>query len=193
MPSAETHFREVAPKYMAMFLADFPRMNKLDAAAVFGNLGHESIGFTALQELEPVVKGSRGGWGWAQWTGPRRRAFESYAKRNKLDLKADATNYKFLWVELHGDEAKAIDALRAAVTLEDKVVAFEKAFLRAGVKHYPSRQRWAQIALDVYENADWKGGEANPPTPETEPPANWLTALISIVVNILKAIFGRKS
>lgn len=29
--------------------------------------------------------------------------------------------------------------------------------------------------------------------PAPEPPANWLTALISIVVNILKAIFGRKS
>ena len=42
-----------------------------------------------------------------------------------------------------------------ATTLEAKVIAFEKAFLRAGVKHYPSRQQWAKVALDAgYELAD---------------------------------------
>ena len=106
---------------------------------------------------------------------------------------SDGASYKSAYVTGVNPKTVTPPASCPAVTLEDKVVAFEKAFLRAGVKHYPSRQRWAQIALDVYENADWKGGEANPPTPETEPPANWLTALISIVVNILKAIFGRKS
>ena len=36
------------------------------------------------------------------------------------------------------------DAMIAA--LDDKVVVFEKTYLRAGVKHYPSRKQWARIA-----------------------------------------------
>ncbi len=198
MPSAEQHFREVAPKYMVMLLADFPRLNKLDAAAVFGNLAHESLGFTTLQEITPTVKGSRGGYGWAQWTVPRRRAFEAYAKRNSLDLNADATNYKFLFVELRGDEAKAIDAVRAAVSLGEKVVAFEKAFLRAGVKHYESRKRWAVIALDAYEKADWKAVEANPApdstqVPETaSPAATGILGLVAALFKLILSLFARK-
>jgi hypothetical protein len=194
MSSAVPHFREVAPKYMAMFLADFPRLNKLDAAAVFGNFGHESKGLTDDQEDAPTVKGSRGGRNWAQWTGPRRRALESYCKRNGLDPDSDIAAYKFLWVELHGDEKKAIDALRAAVTLEQKVVAFEKAYLRAGIKHYPERQRWARIALEAYEAADWKAIEAEPvpevPVAPQIVPDNWLGALIEIIKALFEWIKG---
>lgn len=187
MPSAEQRFREVAPKYMALLLADFPRLNKLDAAAVFGNGGHESLGFTKLQEIKPVVKGSRGGYGWFQWTGPRRRAYESYCKRNSLDPASDSANYKFLWVELNGDESNAIPALRAAVSLDDKVIAFEKAFLRAGVKHYPERQRWAKIALEAYEGADWKA-EPTEPAPPNVPPDNWLVGLIKFIIDFIKGL-----
>jgi hypothetical protein len=186
MSSAVPHFREVAPKYMAMFLADFPRLNKLDAAAVFGNFGHESKGLTDDQEDAPTVKGSRGGRNWAQWTGPRRRALESYCKRNGLDPDSDIAAYKFLWVELHGDEKKAIDALRAAVTLEQKVVAFEKAYLRAGIKHYPERQRWARIALEAYEAADWKA-EPSPELPAN--PVELPPAAGQWVIDLIKALF----
>lgn len=184
--SAETHFRAVAPKYMAMLLADFPRLNKLDAAAVFGNFGHESKGLTDDQEDKPVVKGSRGGLNWAQWTGPRRRAMETYCKRNNLDPTSDEAAYKWLWNELRGEEKSAIPALRAAITLDEKVVAFEKAFLRAGVKHYPSRKRWAAIALDAFEASPTVVPEP-PAPPPPEPPKHWLAALIEIILNILRS------
>lgn len=35
----------------------------------------ERGGFTLLQEQKPTVAGSKGSFGWYQWTGPRRRAY----------------------------------------------------------------------------------------------------------------------
>ena len=123
-------------------LADFGFSLK-DADAIIGNLAHETGGFEFFQELSPTVKGSRGGWGWAQWTGPRRRQFEAYCKRNDLDKFSDKANYGFLWMELRGPEKKAVAATKKAVGLDAKVKAFEKNFERAGVKHYASRIMWA--------------------------------------------------
>jgi hypothetical protein len=150
--AAEAHFRAVAPKYMALLLQDFPMLGVEDAAAVFGNAGHESKGLTDDQEDKPVVKGSRGGANWMQWTGPRRRALEAYCARNGLDPNSDEAAYKWLFLELKGAEKAAIPALLKAKTLKGKVEAFEKAFLRAGVKHYPSRLKWAEIALDAFSD-----------------------------------------
>ena len=140
-------FREIAPIYMQKLMDDFD-MSVLDAAAVFGNLGHESNGFEDMQEISP--RAGRGGYGWAQWTGPRRVAFEQYAKRNGLKLSDPGTNYSWLFVELRGPEKNAVKKVKAARSLDTKVVAFEKAFERAGVKHYESRKKWARIALSTY-------------------------------------------
>jgi hypothetical protein len=150
----EEHFRSTAPMYMRLLLADFPQLAVEDAAAVFGNAGHESRGLTDDQEDAPTVRGSRGGANWMQWTGPRRKALEAYCKRNNLDPNSDIAAYKWLFLELKGSERGAIAALLKAKTLDDKVVAFEKAFLRAGVKHYPERKRWARIALEAFNKAD---------------------------------------
>ena len=68
-------FRDKAPGVMRALIADFD-LAVGDAAAVLGNLGHECGGFRLMQEQKPTVPGSRGGYGWAQWTGPRRRKFE---------------------------------------------------------------------------------------------------------------------
>ena len=58
--TTEQHFRSVAPTYMRLLLTDFPELGPEDAAAIFGNAGHESKGLTDDQEDKPVVKGSRG-------------------------------------------------------------------------------------------------------------------------------------
>lgn len=42
----------------------------------------------------------RGGFGWAQWTGPRRVEFEQWAAANHLDTHSDEANYGFLVHEL---------------------------------------------------------------------------------------------
>lgn len=144
-----TLFETKAPWIMNLLRADF-NLSIEEAAAVLGNLGHESGGFVYYQEIKPTVAGSRGGAGWPQWTGPRRVAFEAYCKRNGLDPKSDRANYGYLYVELMGDEKAAIPAVKAATGLEAKVRAFEAKFERAGVKHYDSRYAYAKRALAAH-------------------------------------------
>lgn len=144
-------FRQKAPVLIDALLEEFPFLQVLDGAAIAGNAGHESGGFTQMQELRPTVKGSRGGLGWFQWTGPRRRAFEAWCKRHGMKPASDAANIGFLVHELRTSEAQAIPRLRAAATLEAKVRAFELAYERAGVKHYASRVNYAKQALAAYQ------------------------------------------
>jgi Phage tail lysozyme len=144
-----TLFTDKAVKYMPLLMKDFGLTDE-DAAAIFGNAGAETEGFKYFQEISPTVAGSRGGFGWFQWTGPRRRAFEAYCARNKLDPYSDDANYKFLFVELSGTEKKAVPAVKAAQGLYNKTVAFEKSFERAGVKAYDKRYKYAQEALSAY-------------------------------------------
>jgi hypothetical protein len=146
-----TLFEQKAPSIMRRLMADFA-LDTDSAAAIVGNLGHESAGFKFLQEIKPLVPGSKGGYGWAQWTGPRRRAYEGYCKSHNLDPASDAANYGYLAYELHATETSAIPAVKRAKTLHDKVIAFELAFERAApqYKGYPSRERYATLALAAY-------------------------------------------
>jgi len=174
MTLAEKHFRAVAPAYMARFISDFrdDGLWELDAFAVFGNLAHESKGLTDDQEDKPLA--GKGGRNWAQWTGPRRRAFEAYCKRTGKDPDSDEAAYAYLFLELkgvEGTERGAVRKLKAATTLDDKVVAFEQGYLRAhkDYKHYDSRKRWARIAQDAFRAAALP---AQPiPQPQEPPPA----------------------
>lgn len=123
--------------------------------AIVGNLAHETGGFRYMQEIKPTVKGSKGGYGWAQWTGPRRRQFEKFCADSKLSVDSDEGNYQFLRWELQNTEKAAVVAVKNVKDGEllKKVVAFENAYERAGVKHYDSRMVWAQRAQDVWEGA----------------------------------------
>lgn len=184
----EAHFRATAPQYMRRLMADFG-LSKLDAAAVFGNAGHESRGLTDDQEDKPVVSGSRGGANWMQWTGPRRRELEAYCTRNHLDPNSDEAAYRFLFVELKGAEKRAIPVLKAATTLKAKVIAFETAFLRAGVKHYDSRLKWAQRALEAFDAADIP---TQPETPAGKPETGFWRALFDLIKFFLSLLPKRK-
>lgn len=165
-------FKSITPNYMAMAMGDFDWLLE-DAAACFGNAGHESGGFMLLQEQKPTVQGSRGGFGWYQWTGPRRVAYENYCRRNNLDPSSHGANYKFLFVELKGPESRAVAATRnAGWGIEDfderlmaKVKAFELAYERAGIKHYPSRLKYAKMAYNAYSEAE-KAGKLQEKTKE---------------------------
>lgn len=153
-----TLFTDKAPWIINLLKADFG-LTTDDAVAIVANIGHESAGFRHFQEIKPTVPGSKGGFGWCQWTGPRRREFEAYCKRNKLDPFSDRANYGFLFVELKGTEKGALPAVRMAQGLEAKVAAFERKFERAGVINMPSRMKYAEAAL-----AAWKA------TPGARPP-----------------------
>lgn len=169
---AQDLFRSKAPWIMALLIRDF-NLNLDSAGAILGNLGHECDGFTAMQETKPTVPSSRG---WPMWTGPRRRSFEAYCNRNNLVPASDKANYGFLFSELKGPYRKAVDKLKAAKGLANKVKVFELAYEAAGVKSYASRNQWASLALDAWHaNNDmptlpvWAQPAAGKPASAQEP------------------------
>lgn len=145
-------FADKAPGIMRDLMHDLG-INVTEAAAILGNIGHECNGFKTLQEMKPTVEGSRGGYGWCQWTGPRRRAFEKWCANAGVTPESDEGNYGFLLYELRTTEKAAVGAVKNAATLDDKVKAFEMNFERAGVKHYDSRLIWARRALAAFGSA----------------------------------------
>jgi hypothetical protein len=141
-------FRKKAPGIMRKLMRDFA-LDDVGAAAIVGNLGHESAGFRFLQEIKPLIPGSRGGYGWAQWTGPRRVAFERYCAKTGWKPDSDEANYGFLVFELLNTETSAIPAVKRGADLRAKVIGFELGFERASDKHkgYGSRIKYAEVAL----------------------------------------------
>ena len=115
-------------------------LTRPQAAGVVGNLDHETGSFKFMQEINPVVPGSRGGYGFAQWTGPRRRDFEAWAAARGMNLASYNANYGFLKHELtNTSESRVIPRLRQTVTVEDAARVFSQVFLRPGIPHMSSR------------------------------------------------------
>jgi hypothetical protein len=125
-------------------------LQDFQAAGILGNIGHECAGFQQFQELG--VSG-RGGFGWCQWTGPRRIEFERFCHDNGLSSRSDEANYGNLKRELRTTEKGAIAALKQSRSLSAAVRAFEGAFERARVKHFDRRERWATLALGPFRRA----------------------------------------
>lgn len=160
-------FASVAPRLIGDLSKDFG-LTPEQAAGVVGQLGHESAGFGTLQEVSPMVPGSRGGYGYAQWTGLRRKAFEEYAAANGLDPSSYEANYGFLANELRNtpegavlqDVAAAPDAMTAGRVFTDK-------FLRPGIPGYDSRDKWTERAL-AYADPSSMGGQVTGSNPQAE-------------------------
>ena len=144
-------FEEKAPEIMRKLMSAFG-LDEIQAAGILGNLGHESAGFRLLREVGQPE--GRGGYGWAQWTGPRRRLFLDWCGQENLDWHSDDANYGFLEHELRTSQSGSIRALLNTSELEEAVRVFERHFEVAGVPNYPSRNRWARIALDAFNAPD---------------------------------------
>lgn len=149
----------------ARLLSDLKRdfgLTDAQAAGVVGNLMYESGGFNSLQEIQPTVPGSRGGYGYAQWTGPRRNAFEGYAKSNNLDPSSYEANYGFLKHEIETDpyERRQFNTVKKAKTAEEAARIVSDNFLRPGIPNVPARQQLAAQAM----------GYSNMPIPPAEIP-----------------------
>lgn len=134
-------------KIASMLQSDFG-LSPAAAAGFAGNLAHESGNFSTLQEIKPTVPGSKGGYGWAQWTGPRRRAFEQFAAQNKLDPTSDEANYGFLKYELQNTPEGAVLAkLKGVNDPAQAAQIVAQYYERPGVPHMNSRINYAtQIA-----------------------------------------------
>src|SRR4051794_30994903 len=100
-----TLFRQKAPGVMKKLMEEFD-LEDFHAAGVLGNLGTECAGFHILHEIgQPEGKG---GYGWFQWTGPRRKSFFKWCGEQKLDWQSDEANYGYLSHELRTEYRSAI-------------------------------------------------------------------------------------
>lgn len=159
-----TPFDKLAPEWVRKLMAEFG-LTAEQAAGIVGNLAYESNGFQTLQEISP--NGGRGGFGAAQWTGPRRRAFEAWCKLHGLEPESDEANYGYLLAELHGDYRGTIDALKKTKTDADAVFSVGQTYERPGgttATHLPGfdgRLRYARRALAGAATTDDHIGDAN--------------------------------
>ena len=123
-------------------------LTKTQAAAVAGNFMHESGGFKHMQEISPTA--GRGGYGWAQWTGPRRKNFEAYVAANGLDARSDEANYGFFIHEISNDPYEKAQFQKWKETpyesVDSAAMGFDKYYERSGVKSYESRIEYAKQA-----------------------------------------------
>lgn len=142
-------FNEKVKKYGPRFMKDLD-LTKEQVSGMFGNFYAETGGFKLLQEQKPLVKGSRGGYGWAQWTGPRRKAYENWAKTNNLDVSDDETNYKYIVYELKGGpESEALRLLKLTKTPKAAAETFCAKYERPGIPHMDVRVQWAERANEL--------------------------------------------
>jgi peptidoglycan hydrolase-like protein with peptidoglycan-binding domain len=151
-------FDNLAPRVMADLIHDFD-LTPEQAAGIVGNLGAES-GLRAINEVRPLVSGSRGGFGWAQWTGTRRRQFESWVAGHRLDPTSYEANYGFLKAELSGSvpngdagARQAIAHVKRTTTVEAAAQTFEAKFERAGKPNMAGRVRLGHRALDLWHRS----------------------------------------
>jgi len=158
--SAGGSFAQKSPEIMSRLMKDFG-LDAPMAAKIMGNLGHESMGFKAFNEV-----GGGGGIGWAQWTGSRNHGFRDWSAANHLDPHSDEANYGFLKHELAGRYAGSVAGLKAGGSLE----GFERSFEGAGVKNYGSRHAYERAALDAYSHRGATVSAGRPAATVSAPP-----------------------
>ena len=119
------------------------------AAGFVGNLWHETGGFKYMQEIRPIVKGSKGGLGFAQWTGRRRDNFESYLKQEgKEDTASYDANYGFLKRELDTTESRVLKKLEGISNIKDATKVVSETYLIPS-KKYAKIDKRIEAAEDI--------------------------------------------
>ncbi|MBT8152755.1 hypothetical protein KMP13_02350 [Epibacterium ulvae] len=103
------------------------------------NFQDESGLRTDINEQNPTVPGSRGGFGLAQWTGPRRRQLEQFATQNGTSVSDLDTQLDFLVQELQGPEANAARSIFSANDAGGAADAILRDFLRPAPEHVATR------------------------------------------------------
>lgn len=100
------------------------------AEAFAWNARDESRMDPGINEIAPLVPGSRGGFGLMQWTGPRRKALESFAAERGMDVADPNLQLDFLMYELQGPESAAGRSIMTAPDTKTAAAAIVNDFLR---------------------------------------------------------------
>lgn len=133
-------------------------LTREQAAGVVGNLHHESGGFSSMQEKNPLS--GRGGYGYAQWTGKRREAFEKWSALNGLGVSSYEANYGFLSHELNTSHKSVLNHLRGSGSVADATSIFANEYEVPGVMAMGSR---LSAANNVFENDIMPSGSRSSP------------------------------
>lgn len=110
------------------------------ADAFVMNFQDESGLDPGINEANPIVPGSRGGYGLYQLTGPRRRAYEAYAAERGIDPSNVDAQLDFMMTELKGPEQAAFKSIMAAPDTGSAAAAIVNKFLRPAESHRASRE-----------------------------------------------------
>lgn len=103
------------------------------------NMQDESGLNPGINEKNPIVEGSRGGFGLYQLTGPRRVAYEQWASKHGRALDDPSAQLDFLAMELEGPERAAADKIMATSTPGEAASAIATYFLRPSKEHLAAR------------------------------------------------------
>lgn len=110
------------------------------ADAFVMNFQDESGLNPGINETSPTVPGSRGGFGLAQWTGPRRKALEAFAAERGAPVGDANTQLDFLMTELQGPESTAAQSILSAPDTGSAAAAIVNNFLRPAESHRAARE-----------------------------------------------------
>ena len=127
------------------------------ARGFVGNGVVESRLDSGINEIAPLVPGSRGGFGLFQWTGPRRRQLEAFAAERGRPVSDEDMQLDFLMTELQGPERRAWEAIQQASDVSGAARLISERFLRPGIPHLEQRIAAAQgvggAPVDMPQNA----------------------------------------
>jgi hypothetical protein len=113
------------------------------AQGIVANMIAESRLDPGINEIAPLVPGSRGGFGLSQWTGPRRRALEAAAQQRGVPVNDKNFQLDFMMDELQGPENRAFRALQGTQNAVEAARVFSDQFLRPGIPNMGKRLREA--------------------------------------------------
>lgn len=94
---------------------------------------------TDINEIAPLVPGSRGGFGLMQWTGPRRVALEQEAARRGVDPSDLQLQLDTIVSEMQGPEARAGQSILSTKDAPSAATAIVNDYLRPAPQHRASR------------------------------------------------------
>ncbi|MFX4299990.1 phage tail tip lysozyme [Pseudosulfitobacter pseudonitzschiae] len=140
----------VPERLMTDLQSDF-EFADFQAAGIVGNLARETGNFRYMQEISPLVSGSRGGVGYSQWTASRRVSFENWAAENNHDdMMSYEANYGFLKEELNGSYRRVVSKVKETDSVEEASRVFMKYFLapHPSYTHLDERISYAEAYLE---------------------------------------------
>lgn len=128
----------------------------------------------SVNERNPIVPGSRGGYGLAQWTGPRRVAYESFAQNAGVPLDDPNAQLDFYAQELTGSEKAAYDAAKAAGNEQEAANILKEKFFRPASTQ---RQSYGDSGYGLFNQGGQAPNMADYQVPDQPDPRGFFAAI----------------